>query len=179
MLHILLCSWQFILSGTWSHLCFAGVREGPPWCSIVGATVTVHQFFCILQLCCCRKSLPADSRHSNGYELYPSSRRYLSVLIRSGFHTLSLCSQRERNSISVQSFLQVHWWCIVHKQPRFRVLSGPDESCWTCHQRHNSAHQLCFLPKFTTVDREGWSTSHFNLRQTRWFQFPHHKLSVP
>ena len=24
------------------------VREYPPWCSIVGATVTVHQFFCIL-----------------------------------------------------------------------------------------------------------------------------------
>ena len=35
-------------SGTWSHLWFAGVRECPPWCSIVGATVTVHQFFCIL-----------------------------------------------------------------------------------------------------------------------------------
>ena len=31
-----------------SHLWFAGVRECPPWCSIVGATVTVHQFFCIL-----------------------------------------------------------------------------------------------------------------------------------
>ena len=27
---------------------FAGVRECPLWCSIVGATVTVHQFFCIL-----------------------------------------------------------------------------------------------------------------------------------
>ena len=26
---------------------FAGVRECPPWCSIVGAKVTVHQFFCI------------------------------------------------------------------------------------------------------------------------------------
>ena len=33
---------------TWSHLWFAGVRECLPWCSIVGATVTVHQFFCIL-----------------------------------------------------------------------------------------------------------------------------------
>ena len=37
-----------LLPGTWSHLWFAGVRECPPWCSIVGATVTVHQFFCIL-----------------------------------------------------------------------------------------------------------------------------------
>ena len=27
-----------------------GVRECPTWCSIVGATVTVHQFFCILPL---------------------------------------------------------------------------------------------------------------------------------
>ena len=25
---------------------------------------------------------------------------------------------------------------------------------------------------------EKWSTSHFHLRQTRWFQFPYHKLSV-
>ena len=32
----------------WSHLWFAWVRECLPWCSIVGATVTVHQFFCIL-----------------------------------------------------------------------------------------------------------------------------------
>ena len=31
----------------------------------------------------CRKSLPADSRHSNGYELRPSSRRHLSVFIQS------------------------------------------------------------------------------------------------
>ena len=31
----------------------------------------------------------------------------------------------------------------------------------------------------SSVDWEGWSTSHFHLRQARWFQFPHHKLSVP
>ena len=37
-----------LLPGTWSHLWFTGVRECPLWCSIVGATVTVHQFFCIL-----------------------------------------------------------------------------------------------------------------------------------
>ena len=42
----LLCTW--LLPGTWSQLWFAGVRECPPWCSIVGTTVTVHQFFCIL-----------------------------------------------------------------------------------------------------------------------------------
>ena len=41
----------WLLPRTWSHLCFAGVRECPPWCSIVGATVTVHQSFCILRFC--------------------------------------------------------------------------------------------------------------------------------
>ena len=35
-------------NGTWSHLWFAGVRECPQWCSIGGATVTVHRIFCIL-----------------------------------------------------------------------------------------------------------------------------------
>ena len=39
---------RWLLPGTWSHLCFAGVRECLQWCSIVDATVTVHQFFCIL-----------------------------------------------------------------------------------------------------------------------------------
>ena len=32
-------------------LWFAGVRECTPWCSIVGATVTVHQFFWFLHFC--------------------------------------------------------------------------------------------------------------------------------
>ena len=76
-------------------------------------------------------------------------------------------------------YLQVHRWCIVHKQPRIRTLSGPDVSCWTWDQGHHREHHFCFLPRFTSVDWEGWSTSHFHLRQARWFQFPHHKLSVP
>ena len=41
----------WLLPRTWSHLWFAGVRECPLWCSIFGATVTVHQFFCILCFC--------------------------------------------------------------------------------------------------------------------------------
>ena len=44
------CQSLRLLPGTWSHLWFAGVRECPPWCSIVGASVTAHQFFCILHL---------------------------------------------------------------------------------------------------------------------------------
>ena len=82
-------------------------------------------------------------------------------------------------SISVQSHLQVNRWCIVHKQPRIRTLSGPDVSCWTWDQGHHKEHDFFFLPRFTSVNFEGWSTSHFDLRQTRRFQFPHHKLSVP
>ena len=38
----------FAPTGHLSHIWFAGAREYPPLCSIVGATVTVHQFFCIL-----------------------------------------------------------------------------------------------------------------------------------
>ena len=95
------------------------------------------------------------------------------------FHTIFALYGKETFSISVQSHLQVHRWCIVHKQPRIRKLSGPDVSCWTWDQGHHREHHFCFLPRFTSVDWEGWSTSHFHLRQARWFQFPHHKLSVP
>ena len=127
----------------------------------------------------CRKSLPADSLHSNGYELCPSSRRHLSVFIRSRFHTIFALFGKETFSILVQSHLQVHRWCIVHKQPIIRKLSGSDVSCWTWDQGHHREHHFCFLPRFTSVDWEGLSTSHFHLQQARWFQFPHHKLSVP
>ena len=49
----------------------------------------------------------------------------------------------------------------------------------TSYSLGHREHHFCFLPRFTSVDWEGWSTSHFRLRQARWFQFPHHKLSVP
>ena len=53
------------------------------------------------------KSLPADRRHSNWYELCPSSRRHLSVFIRSGFHAGFALNEKETVSISVQSHLRV------------------------------------------------------------------------
>ena len=37
-----------LTSGSQGVVISAIVRECPLWCSIVGATVTVHQFFCIL-----------------------------------------------------------------------------------------------------------------------------------
>ena len=109
----------------------------------------------------CRKSLPADSRHSNGYELCPASRRHLSVFIRSGFHTVFALNGKDTFSISVQSQLQVHRWCFVHKQPRIRKLSGPDVSCWTWDQGHHREPDFCFLPRFTlSIGRD------FTLRST-------------
>ena len=71
------------------------------------------------------------------------------------------------------------WWCFVHKQPRVWELPGPDVSRWTRDQRHDREQHFCFIPGFTSVDREGRSTSHFHLWQTWRFQFPHHKFSVP
>ena len=56
-----------------------------------------------------------------------------------------------------------------------RKLSGPNVS-WTWDQRHYRDHHFCFLPIFTTVDWERWSTSHFHLRKKIWFQFRHYKL---
>ena len=42
-----------------------------------------------------RKNLSADGQHSNGYELCPSSRRHLSILIRSGFNTVFALNGKE------------------------------------------------------------------------------------
>ena len=102
-------------------------------------------------------SLLADSRQSNGYELCPSSRQHHFEFIRSGFHTVF--------ALNGKSHVQVHRWCIVHKQPRIRKLSGPDVSCWTWDQGHYRKHHFCLLPgtyilkyrslllpRFTTVD---------------------------
>ena len=117
----------------------------------------------------CTNTVAQTIEHHGGHSKSnwnPSSRRHLSVFIRSRFHTIFALNGKEF-SISVQSHLQVHRWCIVHKQHRIRKLSGPDVSCWTWDQRHHREHNFCFLPRFTTVDWEGW------------FQFPHHKLSVP
>ena len=78
-----------------------------------------------------------------------------------------------------------------HKQPRIRKLSGPHIYCWTWDEGHHREHHFCCLPKLTIVDLdwEGWSTSHFHLQQTRWFQIPqtfrswvvisHHRRPIP
>ena len=47
----------------------------------------------------CRKSLPADSRHSNGYQLCPFSRQHLFIFIRSRFHTGFALNGKETASL--------------------------------------------------------------------------------
>ena len=125
------------------------------------------------------KVFKADSRYSNGNKLCPSSSRHISLLVWSGIYTVFALNRVETVGVSVQFHIQVHRWCFVHKQPRIWELPGPDVSRWTRDQRHDREQHFCFLPGFTSVDREGRSTSHFHLWQTWRFQFPHHKLSVP
>ena len=171
--------WKYFMrqKDTWSH---------PIWdlhmlYLLIPIPIPFRRLSCFFWLCTLQEK--SSSRQSAFQWVrivpLPSSRRHLSVFIRSGFRTIFALNGKETFSITVQSHLQVHRWCIVHKQPRIRKLSGPDVSCWTWDQRHHREHNFCFLPRFTTVDWEGWSTSHFHLRQTRWFQFPHHKFSVP
>ena len=91
----------------------------------------------------------------------------------------SLCSQPGGNSWRLGSISHTGTSIFfVHKQPRVWELPGPNVSRWTRDQRHDREQHFCFLPGFTSVDREGWSTSHFHLWQTWRFQFPHHKCSV-
>ena len=87
----------------------------------------------------------------------PASRRHLSVFIRSGFHTVFALNGKETFSISVQSHLQVHRWCIVHKQPRIRKLSGPDVSCWTWDPKDTteSTTSASYLHLLLSIVRDG------------------------
>ena len=46
-------------------------------------------------------------------------------------------------------------------------LHGPDVSRWTRDQRHDREQHFCFIPGFTSVDREGRSTSHTSIYDKR------------
>ena len=68
----------------------------------------------------CQKSLPANSWHSKECKFGPSSRQNLFLFIWKGIP--SLLSQRERNSISVQSHKYID-----DVLSRFCKISGPAE----------------------------------------------------
>ena len=48
------------------------------------------------------KGFPTDSRHSHGHKLCPSPSRHISILVRSGIHTVLALGRKEAVSISVQ-----------------------------------------------------------------------------
>ena len=54
------------------------------------------------------KGFPTDSRHSDGHKLWPSLSRHISVLLRSGIHTVFASNWKEKNCISVQLHIQIH-----------------------------------------------------------------------
>ena len=62
-----------------SQLWFAGVRECPPWFSIVGATVTVNQFFCILHDSQFKNTYVTTIWHVLSLICIPLSRKILST----------------------------------------------------------------------------------------------------
>ena len=81
---------------------------------------------------------------------------YSSFCIHTKRNSYSLCSQRERNSISVQSYLQIHRWCIVHKQPRIRRLYWQYVFCWHWEQGHHREHpSASFLDLLQSIGRDG------------------------
>ena len=136
-----------------------------------GAWVSCWQYFRSF----CRKSLPADSRHVNGYELCPSSHRHLSVFIRSGIHkSLLSTGKKQLASLFNLTYRYIDDVLSINDQEFENYLDQmyPAElEIKDTTESITSASDLDLL----TVDREGWSTSHFHLRQTRWFQLPHHK----
>ena len=101
----------------------------------------------------------------------PPSSGHISLLIWSRIYTVFALNREETVGVSVQFHIQVHRWCFVHKQPRVWELPGPDVYCWTRDKRHDREQHFCFLPGFTSVDREGRSTSHFHLWQSDDFNF--------
>ena len=97
----------------------------------------------------------------------------------------SLCSQLGKTvSISVQSHLQVHGWCVVHIQPRILTLSGTDVSCWTWDQRIiESTTSASYLDLLLSIGREGQlHTSIYDKRDDMNFHitnFPFLSSNIP
>ena len=107
-----LAAYVAIAPGTWSHLWFAGVRECPPWCSIVGATVTVHQFFCILHFChtcsLCRVELVVQLP-ARGVRLKCYYAFFLVCCVCDTFYIVSVYFQYQA-SIYTPSLCRGHSW---------------------------------------------------------------------
>ena len=56
----------------------------------------------------CGKGFPTDNRHSHGHKLCLSPSRHISILVRSGIHTVLALGRYEAVRISVQLHIQIH-----------------------------------------------------------------------
>ena len=68
--------------------------------------------------------------------MWPSSRRQLRVLIRSGIHIFLALNGTEKLTYRFH-LTGTSMMYIVHNQPRLRKLSGPDVSLWTSDQGYH------------------------------------------
>ena len=162
-----------------THLWCAGVREYPPWCSIVGDTVTVHQFCRILHFChTCSLSrvklvvqFPARGSTQMLLCLFPGmlwlwhfTSYIVSVHIKcqASIYTLSLCRGHSwRVSLAQQETLTI---------PGAHGFQGPWRStvvlyCW-CHS--DSASVLSYFTYWSSVLGVCFSTWALWVRNTLW-----------
>ena len=101
--HFPYVEWSNYVHKLIEHVCFAGVRECPPWCSIVGATVTVHQFFCILHV----QQLIEDPRGPGSIGMFSSEGNEAgNKLFR---HCRKNLSSRNSSLNSLRDVLKLHW----------------------------------------------------------------------
>ena len=109
---------------------------------------------------------------------YPpsSSKKSLST------HTVFALNGKETVSISVQSHLQVLYTndVLSTNNPEFENYLGqmyPAEL--DSKDTTESITSVSRIDLLLSIERNDLETPHFHFRQTRWFQFPRHKLSVP
>ena len=122
------------------------------------------------------KGFPTDSRHSDGHKLCPSPSRHISVLIRSGIHTVFAFNWKEKNlhlsstshtdtsmtyCQSITQILRIIWVRCIPLSLRSKTQRRATPLLPTCRTRVTVSCELPFTTNVTI------STSIY------------HKLSVP
>ena len=104
---------------------------------------------------------PTDSRHSNKHQLCPSPSRHISVLIRSGIHTVLSAGKKQLASQFNFTYRYIDD-TLSTNNPDFANYLGQ------MYPADFEIKHRCFLLGSTPrpVDREGRSAAHFPLQQT-------------
>ena len=108
--------------------------------------VSSWQYFCGF----CRKNLPAESWHSNGYKLCPSSRRHLSVYEAEFIQSLLSTGKKQLVSSFNLTYRYIDDELSINNQDFDNYMGQiyPAELEIKDHREHN----FCFLPRFTSFD---------------------------